>query len=90
LLEGQLPSGLIPEEAIADRMTLTSWLHPRYELLRGKQLFTVLDGPMYLVNRTQRQLLLNYWQDIVSHTHQDYSEPYLLDALFQTIREVGR
>lgn len=77
ILEGEVPSGLLPEPS--DVWAMASRENAHYQALQMKPLFTRPSPQSYQLDREQRQRFLDYWQYVTRHSHQTLAEPSILE-----------
>jgi hypothetical protein len=75
LLEGQLPTGLLPTKASAVLFTPESLRSSDYRELTAAPLFSRQANQMYMLNPQQRDRLWNHLQAILANTHQTLENP---------------
>ncbi len=78
LLEGHLPTGLVPDPQDSDLLTVESCENPDLPLLREAPLFSKLDGQTYCPNPQQWQLLRRYMSTVLTSTRQKLAQPLSL------------
>ncbi len=75
LLEGQLPTGLLPSRASAVMMRPDSLSNPDYHDLTAASLFSRLDHQVYRLNSAHRDRLWKHLEIILANTYQTLEEP---------------
>ncbi|NJP11474.1 MAG: hypothetical protein HC866_20000 [Leptolyngbyaceae cyanobacterium RU_5_1] len=85
LLDGQLPTGLVPTKASAVVLTPTARQNPDYRALLATPLFARQDNQTYQVNAQQRDRFWNYLQAILANTHQTLNEPLTVSLVTPTV-----
>jgi molecular chaperone DnaK (HSP70) len=75
LLEGHLPTGLVPSMATGILLTPESRHNPDYDAIAASPLFERDDAQQYRLNLPQRDRLWNYLQAILTNTHQTLQTP---------------
>lgn len=78
LLEGHLPTGLVPGAQASDLLTAESRQNPDLQLLLETPLFSKVDGQTYRPNPQQWQLLRRYISSLLASTHQKLTQPLSL------------
>ena len=78
LLEGYLPSGLIPSEIDRGLLTEDSRENPDYQPLIAKKPFVKADDRTYRLNTENSPYLRQYLSKVLAQSHQKLAEPYAL------------
>lgn len=72
-----LPSGLVPDSAVAGYFTPESWHHSTYATLRSQPFFTQPTPTTYQINPALFPTFQHYWQTLIAQSWQTLEEPYL-------------
>jgi hypothetical protein len=88
VLEGQLPTGLVPTAATGILLTSESRRNAEYQAIATAPLFTRYDNSLYHLNLQQRDLLWNHLQTILTNTHQTLAQPLAITPLLDRDRRL--
>lgn len=78
LVEGNLPHGLIPSTEDADWLADSSKQNLQYSVLTAQSLFSQESDGFYRINPQQLEYLSQYFELVLSGTHQKLEEPLIV------------
>ncbi|XHX76532.1 MAG: hypothetical protein RBJ76_19130 [Stenomitos frigidus ULC029] len=79
LLEGQLPTGLVPSPKSTSLLTPSSWQNSDYQFLTTMPLFVREGNQLYSFSLEGRDRLQRYLSTLLANTHQKLAEPLSIE-----------
>ena len=78
LIEGELPSGLVPSTDHTNLLAIASQENPHYLQVAAAGLFSQEENQLYHLNLQQQERLLQYLDLLLSGTYQQFEEPMIV------------